>query len=89
MILDTTRRLADLSPTDAGWNVTATVQLAPGGNVGVRLAHGVGPPGATRNIALLGPVTEIVVAGRNVVPVFEMVKNLVDDGVPMVTEPKF
>jgi hypothetical protein len=40
-------------------------------------------------MALFGPVTEMVVAGRNVVPVFEMVKKRGDDGVPTVTASKF
>jgi hypothetical protein len=54
--LELIRNDADFGPAPVGAKVTATVQLDPAAKVGVRLAQGCGPPVATLNEALSGPV---------------------------------
>jgi len=89
VVLATTCRPADLSPVAAGWKTSETVQLPPGASVGVRVAHGMGPPGARVNIALSTPITVIEVTGRLVAPVFVIVTTVGAEGVPVVTVEKF
>ena len=86
--LDVMDRFVLFPPVDAGVKVDVIVQLPPGVMVGVRLAHGLGPPVATLNMPASPPDMLIALITRFAVPVFEIVNTCAVEGLPTFTEPK-
>ena len=94
--LDGMERLAIFEPADVGEKTTSTVQLSEGANTcpGQILFQMVNADGSTSGqpiawqTAIPSPVMVIVPSTRSVSPVFEMVKVLDADVLPISTLPK-